>query len=102
MYNAGVYITIADYLKACNSLIPLRSCMILWSSWVPTGASRKKWYRPLDFELAALAISALNGCGMCMDAHTEKLKKDQVTPPQIQSAIRIAAVLHALCVGMTM
>ncbi len=57
---------------------------------------------PIDFELAALALSALNGCGMCMDAHTEKLKTEHATLAQIQSAIRISAVLHALAVGMSM
>ncbi len=55
-----------------------------------------------DFELAALAVSALNGCGMCMDAHTEKLKKEQASLASIQAAIRIAAVLNAVAVGADM
>jgi alkyl hydroperoxide reductase subunit D len=56
----------------------------------------------IDFELAALAVSALNGCGMCMDAHTEKLKKEQASLESIQAAIRIAAVLNAMAVGLSM
>ncbi len=55
----------------------------------------------IDFELAALAVSALNGCGMCMDAHTEKLKKEQASKESIQAAIRIAAVLNAVTVGVS-
>lgn len=55
----------------------------------------------IDFELAALAVSALNGCGMCMDAHTEKLKKEQASNESIQAAVRIAAVLNAVAVGVS-
>lgn len=49
----------------------------------------------VDFELMALAVSAFNGCGMCMDAHTKELVKRGVSKPGVQSAIRIAAVLNA-------
>lgn len=49
----------------------------------------------IDFELASLAVSAINGCGMCIDAHTAELKKADVSPVAIQSAVRIAAVLNA-------
>lgn len=55
----------------------------------------------VDFELAALAVSALNGCGMCMDAHTEKLKKENVSRESIQGAIRMAAVLNATALALS-
>jgi alkyl hydroperoxide reductase subunit D len=48
-----------------------------------------------DFELWATAVSAVNGCGMCLDAHEAELKKHGVTAPQIQAALRIAAVVNA-------
>ncbi|WP_293681779.1 carboxymuconolactone decarboxylase family protein, partial [uncultured Phenylobacterium sp.] len=48
-----------------------------------------------DFELWAAAVSAVNGCGMCLDAHEAELKKHGVTAPQIQAALRIAAVVNA-------
>lgn len=48
-----------------------------------------------DFELTCLAISAINGCGMCIDAHINELVKAQVSKLAIQSAIRIAAVINA-------
>ena len=48
-----------------------------------------------DFELWATAVSAVNGCGMCLDAHEAELKKHGVTAPQIQAALRIAAVINA-------
>ena len=52
----------------------------------------------IDFELASLAVSAINGCGMCMESHEKTLKKHNVAAVAIQSAARIAAVLHAVAV----
>lgn len=49
-----------------------------------------------DFELWALAVSAINGCGMCIDAHEAALRKDGLSTAQIQAAARIAAVVHAV------
>jgi lipoyl-dependent peroxiredoxin subunit D len=49
-----------------------------------------------DFELWSTAVSAVNGCGMCLDAHEAELKKHGVTAPQIQAALRIAAVVNAV------
>ena len=52
----------------------------------------------IDFELASLAVSSINGCGMCMASHEKTLKKHEVSAQAIQSAVRIAAVLHAVAV----
>jgi alkyl hydroperoxide reductase subunit D len=49
-----------------------------------------------DFELWSLAVSAVNGCGMCMDNHEDKLKKAGVSPEIIQASVRIGAVIHAI------
>lgn len=48
-----------------------------------------------DFELWALAVSAINGCGMCMDSHEKVVRKAGLTTEQIQAALRIAACVHA-------
>ena len=53
-----------------------------------------------SFELATLAVSAINGCGMCMDSHEKVLRNHGVTAQGVQSAVRIAAVIHA--VGVTL
>ena len=50
----------------------------------------------LDFELVSLAVSAVNGCGMCVVAHEKVLRKHEVSREAIQSAVRIAATLHAV------
>jgi lipoyl-dependent peroxiredoxin subunit D len=49
-----------------------------------------------DFELFSLAVSAMNGCGMCIDSHERVLLEHGVKPDTIQSAVRIAAVMKAL------
>jgi alkyl hydroperoxide reductase subunit D len=48
-----------------------------------------------DFELWCTAVSAVNGCGMCLDSHEEELKKRGVPATHIQAALRIASVVHA-------
>lgn len=54
----------------------------------------------VDFEMACLAVSAINGCGMCMDAHERELQKAEVSKESIQSAVRIAAVLNAAATAL--
>ena len=49
----------------------------------------------VDFELWSLAVSAVNGCGMCLDAHEKVVRKGGLAADQIQTALRIAAVVHA-------
>jgi len=48
-----------------------------------------------DFELWSTAVSAVNGCGMCLDAHEAELKTHGVGATQVQAALRIAAVVNA-------
>lgn len=50
----------------------------------------------IDFELFSLAVSAINGCGKCMDAHEKTLSKHGVNKEAIQAAVRIASVTHAV------
>lgn len=50
----------------------------------------------VDFELWSLAVSAINGCGMCVDSHEKILKDHGITTEQVQTAVRIAAVVHAV------
>lgn len=50
----------------------------------------------VDFELWSTAVSAINGCGMCLDAHEGELKKHSVPATSIQAALRIAATVNAV------
>ena len=51
-----------------------------------------------DFELWCLAVSAINGCGACIDSHEKVLRAAGFTGEQIQAAVRIAATVHAVAV----
>ena len=50
----------------------------------------------LDFELLSLAVSAINGCGTCVASHERQLRKHEFTREAVQSAVRIAATVHAV------
>ncbi|TVV73475.1 carboxymuconolactone decarboxylase family protein [Sphingomonas solaris] len=49
-----------------------------------------------DFELFSIAVSAMNGCGMCIDSHEKVLQGHGVKSEAIQSAARIGAVMKAV------
>ena len=48
-----------------------------------------------DFELWCLAVSAINGCGMCIESHDRAVRKEGMTAEQVQAAVRIAAVVNS-------
>jgi alkyl hydroperoxide reductase subunit D len=49
----------------------------------------------VNFEIYSLAVSAITGCGMCINAHVHELKKSGLEDLGVQSVIRIAAVTNA-------
>ena len=49
----------------------------------------------VDFELWSLAVSAVNGCGLCLDSHEKVVRKAGLAADQVQTALRIAAVVNA-------
>lgn len=49
-----------------------------------------------DFELWSLAVSAVNGCQYCVLAHELKLIESGFTREQVQTAVRVASVVHAV------
>lgn len=49
-----------------------------------------------DFELFSLAVSAQNGCGMCIDSHEKVLRQHGVNAETIQAAARAGAVMTAV------
>ena len=53
-----------------------------------------------DFELFALAVSAVNGCATCVQAHERVVTESGMTPVQVNDAVRIAAVYHAAAVAL--
>lgn len=51
---------------------------------------------PVDFELACLAASSINGCEACIKSHEAVVREKGVTPEAVVASVRIAATLHAV------
>jgi len=49
-----------------------------------------------DFELFSLAVSAMNGCGMCIDSHERVLQQHGVKAETVQAAARVAAIMQGV------
>lgn len=54
----------------------------------------------LEFELYCLAVSAINGCGACVSSHEKVVRQGGITADGVQSAVRIASVIHGLAVAL--
>ncbi|OYV33381.1 MAG: alkyl hydroperoxide reductase [Acidocella sp. 20-61-6] len=54
----------------------------------------------VDFELWSLAVSAVNGCGMCLTSHEKVVRDGGLSQEQVQAAVRIGAVVHAVAVTL--
>lgn len=53
-----------------------------------------------DFELWCLAVSAINGCGMCVDSHEKVLAAAGVGPEAVQTAVRYASIIQSAAVAL--
>jgi len=54
----------------------------------------------LDFELWCLAVSAINGCGACVDSHEKTLRDAGVPAATIHAALRYAAIVQSIAVAL--
>jgi alkyl hydroperoxide reductase subunit D len=50
---------------------------------------------PVDFELACLAVSTINGCEACVRSHEAVVREKGVTAEAVVASVRIASTLHA-------
>jgi len=71
---------------------------------IPARLRMNRLVRPagpkLDFELFALAVSAINGCESCVRAHEKTVVEGGLSEQQVVEAIRIAATIHGLAVAL--
>lgn len=51
---------------------------------------------PLDFELWCLAVSAVNGCEVCVQAHEKAVREKGGAEEMVMAAVRIASTVFAL------
>ncbi|MDX2102366.1 MAG: alkyl hydroperoxide reductase [Alphaproteobacteria bacterium] len=54
----------------------------------------------VDFELWSIAVAAVVGCGMCLEAHEHEVLKKGASREMVQAVVRIAAVVHAIAVTL--
>jgi alkyl hydroperoxide reductase subunit D len=53
-----------------------------------------------DFEFWCFAVSAIGGCGVCLDSHEKVLREAGLDRETIHEGLRIAAVVNAAAVTM--
>jgi alkyl hydroperoxide reductase subunit D len=54
----------------------------------------------VDFELFSLAVSAVNGCGTCMQAHERVVRGGGLSEEQVFDAVRIASAVHGAAIAL--
>jgi alkyl hydroperoxide reductase subunit D len=54
----------------------------------------------VDFELFCLAVSAINGCEMCMRSHEQVVLGGGLSEDQVHDAVRVAATVNAAGVSL--
>jgi alkyl hydroperoxide reductase subunit D len=53
-----------------------------------------------DLELFSLAVSAINGCEVCVQAHERAVLEAGLSEDHVHDAVRIAATVHAAAVAL--
>jgi alkyl hydroperoxide reductase subunit D len=53
-----------------------------------------------DFELFSLAVSAVNGCETCLQAHEKVVIEGGLSEEHVNDAVRIAATMHAAAIAL--
>lgn len=51
---------------------------------------------PIDFELACLAVSTINGCEACVISHAAVVREKGLSAETVVASVRIASTLHAV------
>jgi len=64
-------------------------------NWIGKPAGSKA-----DFELFCLAVSAINGCEMCVRSHEHVVLEGGLTEDHVHDAVRLAATIHAAAVSL--
>jgi len=108
-YAAGQEATDADIAEAaaCASLLASNNIFYRFRHFtqkekytqIPARIRMQIMMKPVTgkefFELMSLAVSAVNGCEMCVNAHEDSLIKLATTEERIFDAVRIASLVTA-------
>ena len=73
-------------------------------SQMPARLRMQRIARPLtsrvDFELFCLAVSAINGCEMCVRSHEAAVLQGGLSEEQVHDAVRIAATINGAALAI--
>ena len=64
-------------------------------NWIGKPMSNKT-----DFELFCLAVSAINGCEVCVRSHEQTVVANGVSEDQVHDAVRITATIQAAAISL--
>ena len=80
-------------LRPCHRAPPAQ-CAVSRLTWERISASiGNPGVEKADFELWSLAVSAVNGCNHCLEAHEKTLREEGVDREKIFEAIRAASIV---------
>lgn len=103
---------VVDDAKAAASLMAMNNVYYRFRHMVgkpiygekPAGLRMNRLMQPAtnraDFELMSLAVSAINGCEMCVRAHEKTVTESGLTADHVNDAVRIAATIYAAAVAL--
>lgn len=110
--SAGIRAEVIDDAKAAAALMAMNNVYYRFRHFIgkPVYGTKRPNLRmnriaqPLtskaDFELTCLAVSAINGCEMCVRSHEEAVLAGGLSEEQVHDAVRIAATLQAAAVSL--
>lgn len=104
---AGVSEDVVDDARAAASLMAMNNVYYRFKHYMgsadydgmPARLRMNRIAKPkgekVDFELFSLAVSAINGCEMCVKSHEKVVLEGGLSKDEVHDAIRIAATLNA-------
>jgi len=94
-----------DGAKAAAAIMGMNNVYYKFTGWMESYRSLPAKLRmnvisnpgvdKVDFELWSVAVSAVNGCKYCVMAHEKVLRQHDLSLEQVQTAVRVAAVVKA-------
>ena len=109
--RAGIDQAVLDDALSAAALMGMNNVFFRFRHFVgknyakmPSRLRMNRKFRPrsshLNFELFALAVSAINGCETCVQAHEQAVTRMGMSEDNVQDAVRIAATIAATAVSL--
>ncbi len=110
-FAAGVSEDVIDDARAAASVMALNNVYFRFRHFmadeeidkIPPRLQMQRAARPrgekIDFELFCLAVSAINGCELCVRAHARVVTAAGMSKEELAECVRVAATLHAAAVA---